>query len=87
MSHWNHRVIKRHDKKAEITTFQIHEVYYDDNHKIEGWTQSPVAPMGEMISELKEELEYFMKALEKPLLEEKSENGKEVLVEINKSAR
>jgi hypothetical protein len=43
--------------------------------------------MGETISELKNELEYFMKALEKPIFEEKFERVKESLVEIFKSDR
>ncbi|RJP76671.1 MAG: hypothetical protein C4522_17600 [Desulfobacteraceae bacterium] len=87
MSHWNHRVIKRHDKKVHITTFQIHEVYYDDDNKIESWTASPVEPMGESMAELRKDLQYFVEALEKPVLEEKIQNGQEILVEINQSAR
>ncbi len=87
MSHWNHRVVKRHDKKAKITTFQIHEIYYNDNNEIEGWTESPVEPMGESMAELKKDLQHFFEALEKPVLEEKIKNGQEVLVEINNSAR
>ena len=87
MSHWNHRVIRRYDKKTDTTTFQVHEVFYDDNNKIDGWSECPVEPMGETISELKNELKYFMKALDEPILEEKLESGKHYLVEINVSDR
>ena len=87
MSHWNHRIIKRHDKKANITTFQIHEIYYNDNNEIEGWTESPVAPMGESMAELREDLQHFVEALEKPVFEEKIQNAQEVLVEIYNSDR
>jgi hypothetical protein len=66
MSHWNHRVIRRHDKKADITTFQIHEIYYNDNNATEGWTESPVEPMGESTAELREGPTFFLKLSKSP---------------------
>ena len=35
MSYWNHRVIHKYHEKQDSHTYQIHEVYYDDNGKIE----------------------------------------------------
>lgn len=43
--------------------------------------------MGETMAELREDLQHFVDALEKPVFEEKIQNGQEVLVEINDSAR
>ncbi len=85
MSYWNYRVIKKFYEKADATTFEIHEVYYDKNHKIEGWTESAVGPSGETVSELKEDIEHFVRALQKPTLMEQLKNGKEILVEINEN--
>jgi hypothetical protein len=47
---------------------------------IEGWTQSPVEPMGESLAELHNDIQYFLKAFQKPVLTEIIKNGKEVLV-------
>ena len=85
MSYWNYRVIKKYYEKADVATFEIHEVYYDKAHKIEGWTESAVGPSGETVSELKEDIEHFMIALQKPILLEQFKNGKEILVEIDEN--
>lgn len=70
MAHWNYRVIKRTFRtEAGVTeTYRIHEVYYDDSGKIEGWAQDLVAPYGESIEELTADLSYLAAALEKPVL-------------------
>jgi hypothetical protein len=47
---------------------------------IEGWTQSPVEPMGESLAELRNDIQYFLKAFQKPVLTEIDKNGKEVLI-------
>jgi hypothetical protein len=80
MSYWNHRVIHKYHEKTDDHTFHIHEVYYDDNGTIEGWTKSPVEPMGKTPNELREEVRYFIKTFQKPILIEKVNEGKEVLV-------
>lgn len=66
--------------ESDIEIFQIHEVHYSDDHQIEGWSESPIAPMGEALSELKGDIELMWKAFEKPVLFEKRENNKEILV-------
>lgn len=81
MTYWNHRVIRKEDAKTETVSFQIHEVYYSDDGAIEGWTQDPVSPFGETEYELREEIRYFLQAFRYPILEEKEEDGKSVLVE------
>ena len=80
MPHWNYRIIRKYHKESDVSTYHIHEVYYDDENMIEGWTQSPVEPMGESLEELRNDIVHFLKAFEKPVLTESNENGKEVLV-------
>ena len=55
-------------------------MYYDDNDKIEGWTESAMEPFGETPSELREDIRYFIKALQKPILKSTIEGGEEILV-------
>lgn len=80
MSHWNYRVIRKYHEESDSSTYQIHEVYYDDENMIEGWTQSPVEPMGESLAELRNDIQYFIKAFQKPVLTEIIKNEKEVLI-------
>jgi len=69
--HWNHRVIRKpQDDEDAPYTFEIHEVFYDDDGYPDGYTENAVAPFGESISELKQDLEWFMRALDKPVLED-----------------
>ncbi len=79
MSHWNYRVIRKYHEESDSSTYHIHEVYYDDENIIEGWTQSPVEPIGESLVELRNDIQYFSKAFQKPALIESINDGKEVL--------
>jgi hypothetical protein len=64
---WNYRIIKRiHDDGTEL--FAIHEVYYNDDGKPELVTEDPCEPQGETLAELKEDFEWYQKALEHPVL-------------------
>jgi len=71
---WNNRVMRRthsvdHDGKTiKEDCFEIHEVYYDDNDDIEGFTEDAIAPCGETIEELRQELQRMLDCLDKPLL-------------------
>jgi hypothetical protein len=49
-------------------SYAIHEVYYDENGKVETWTENPIAPMGGTFGELKEDFEFYQTALEKSVL-------------------
>lgn len=80
MSHWNYRIIRKYHNESDLNTYQIYEVYYDDKDKIEGWTESPVEPMGESVAELCSDIHYFLEAFQHPILTEKILNGKETLV-------
>ena len=71
MSYWNYRIIRKHHKKTGISTSHIHEVYYNDEHQIDGWSEKAVSPMGESLAELQRDIELFLKAFKKPILFEK----------------
>lgn len=59
---WNYRVIE-HDK-----FFAIHEVYYNDKGDIAAISEDPIEPSGQTLKELKGDLEYFLQALNRPVL-------------------
>ena len=68
MSTWNYRVLERKDKKTGEKTYAIHEVYYNENGNPDGCTKNSIAPMGESLEELKGDIEYYLRALKKPVL-------------------
>jgi hypothetical protein len=68
MSTWNYRVLKRTDQKSGEVIYAIHEVYYDEHGKPEGCTEENVAPMGESLAELQDDLDHYQQALKKPVL-------------------
>lgn len=70
---FNYRVIRRDypcgpNNEETANVYQIHEVYYRADGSIEGWSQEPIAPYGECVSELKADLSYLITALHKPVL-------------------
>lgn len=52
----------------------IHEVYYDKDDKVTGWTENPITASCHPLDDenMKEELERFMKATLKPILDFKT---------------
>ena len=77
---WDHRVIKR--TVDGTTSYQLHEVYYDGD-EISGWTEDPVAAMGESAGDLKSTLKLQQNALDKPFLVEVGAGDAERLEEID----
>lgn len=76
---WNHRVMRQADGAGAFDA--IYEVYYDDKTgKVNGWTENSTGPVSDVNSngqsELKNEIDRFMQALEKPILDWKT--GKEI---------
>ena len=59
---WDYRVIE-HDGM-----FTIHEVYYNDKGDITSISQDPMGPSGDTLDELKGDMNYFLQALEMPVL-------------------
>lgn len=48
MGHWNYRVMRKHyvhDSSVVEQLDEIHEVYYDDDGNITGWTDDAVSPL------------------------------------------
>ena len=59
---WDYRVIE-HDGM-----FTIHEVYYNDKGDITSISHDPMGPSGDTLEELKGDMEYFLQALDMPIL-------------------
>jgi hypothetical protein len=59
---WNYRVIEHEEM------FYIHEVYYNDKGEITAISEDPMHPCGESLDELKSDMEYFLHALNRPVL-------------------
>ena len=60
---WDYRVIKHSGM------FTIHEVYYNDKGDITSISQDPMGPSGDTLEELKDDMKYFLQALDMPVLE------------------
>lgn len=56
MSHWNYRVVVVEDAEFGVESYSIHEIYYDDDGVINGWSKSPIAAGGETKLELLDDL-------------------------------
>jgi hypothetical protein len=67
---WNYRVIHRNDDPTLLyeDVYAIHEVYYEDDVPV-SMAVDPSCPQGETIEELREDLEHYRTALDKPILE------------------
>lgn len=76
MSYWNYRVIRKRHLDSNNVSYQVHEVYYDDEGNVESWTENPVEPYGETAEALREEIRYFLQAFRRPILELKEAHGK-----------
>jgi len=71
---WNYRLLEKEYEGEPY--YVVVEVYYDDEGGIQGWTDKAY-PLGSTLDELKEDLRYFNKALDKPVLIEKELPGYE----------
>lgn len=62
---WNYRVVTDNDKDEK--RYWIHQVYYDDQGKPDGWVED-CSPFGFTKKELRETLKLMLAALNKPAL-------------------
>ena len=64
---WNYRLLNTGDQ------FTIHEVYYDEenNNNITGYSDRPAYPRGDTLEQLLDDIQRYLKALERPVLHEK----------------
>ena len=73
MSHWNHRIIKKVYDNGEIQ-LGIHEVFYNDDGSVYGYTEEPTGASvinideSTLLDDLKEYLQWMLRALDKPIL-------------------
>ena len=72
---WNHRVIRHRHVPGwdEPYFYVVHEVHYEidgDSEEIVGWSVEGLAPQGDTLEDLRDELELYLAALAKPVLEE-----------------
>lgn len=67
---WNHRVMKSYPANQEDAWYSIREVYYDENGKVDGYTQDAIDPGSDSIEGLREVLCRMLLALDKPVLVE-----------------
>lgn len=67
---WNYRIIVTPSKLNSYHEYSIHEVYYASDGNINTWSEKSISPFGNDPIELKADLEYMLRAFEKPFLEE-----------------
>jgi uncharacterized membrane protein YccC len=81
MANWNYRVIRKNCQRTDTVTYQVHEVYYTEDGRIDCWTQQPVEPLGTSEAQLRNDVHAFLAAFRQPILEEKFVLGQLQLVE------
>lgn len=81
MTTWNYRILKKQSSLGGEPNYQIHEVYYRGDGSIDCWTQEPVEPLGVSEAQLRNDIQSFLAAFRRPVLEERHINGRNVLVE------
>lgn len=59
---WNYRIFKHTDQNGNFT-YALHEAYYDDNKKLDGWTVEPMTPHRNSVDELAEMLAIQLRDL------------------------
>ena len=67
MSHWNHRFLAELDGYGNIYLY-IHEVYYDDDKKPNGYTKEPIVIGSEDLEGITWTLYSMLECREKPIL-------------------
>ena len=66
--YWNYRIMKRKfDDGTEL--FGVHRVHYSDESEKISWTTNPVNIMGGDLDELKRDLERYLLAFNKEVLD------------------
>lgn len=69
---WNHRVIRRFYPNTHMDDsmlYEIYEVYYDKEGKIEGLTEEPIKIREETVDDLRKTIERLTKCLEQPTID------------------
>jgi hypothetical protein len=76
VSHWNYRVVRvKYPRPKSLGDdeleegFGIREVYYNDDETIYAMSKEDMAPYGETVEELKDNLEQMKEAFNAPVLD------------------
>jgi len=70
VSHWNYRIVKN-----KAGWHSIHEAYYDEDGKLNGYTVNSIAVDGETVESISRVLEMMKEALDKPIIDEGEVDG------------
>ncbi len=65
---WNYRIIEHDSEKHSY--FAIHEVFYNDNDKINSWTENPIDIVGDSTVDIKSILKQMALDAALPTLKE-----------------
>lgn len=68
MMSWNYRIIAREDSDTHDAIYALHEVFYGQDDRIEGWTKSPVTLSSDSLGGIGAVMLDAQEALEKPVL-------------------
>lgn len=71
MMTWNYRVFRCSEPDGS-PYYELREVYYDEAKNITGWTAGASAPLGETFRDLIGDFAWFLAALDKPVLDDKT---------------
>jgi hypothetical protein len=52
--------------------YAIHEVYYDENGKVTGWTEEPIRILEESLQDLKITLQRLLESFDNTVLDEET---------------
>ena len=68
---WNYRVMRYGvlEQQTARHTHGIHEVYYDDDGKVNAWTDRPVSLTAFGLDDLRWRAEEILKAFDEPVLD------------------
>jgi hypothetical protein len=72
---WNHRIIRHIEKITHMDDsiyYAIHEVYYDEDGKVNGWTEEPIRIMEESLEDLKVTLQRLVESFDNPVLDKET---------------
>ena len=64
---WNYRMTRHNTSWG--TSYEIREIYYDKQGKVQSWTQYPIAAFGETEEELAHCLAQMASAIGEPVLD------------------
>ena len=60
---WNNRIVKH--EKDDTVWYSVHEVFYNENGGINGYTEDPITVLGETVEDVILQLQMIMKDIEK----------------------